>query len=293
MSGPTFTMRQLLEAGVHFGHQTKRWNPMMEPYLFGVRNGVHIIDLQQTVPMLYRALKFVQEVVAGGGRVLFVATKRQAAHPVADYAQRCGQYYVNHRWLGGMLTNWRTISNSIARLKALDEQLGQENLGLTKKETLNLTRERDKLERSLGGIRDMGGLPDVVFIIDTNKESIAKNEAVKLGIPVIAVIDSNSDPDGVNYPIPGNDDATRAINLYCDLLSQAVLSGLQVEAQAAGTDVGEAEEAPVEDLNAAEAVAVTADGGGDAKPTEVAATTEKSEESASPAATSEAASDAT
>lgn len=250
MAGPTFTMRQLLEAGVHFGHQTKRWNPKMEPYLFGVRNGVHIIDLQQTVPLLYRALAFVQEVVGGGGRVLFVATKRQATQPIAEYAQRCGQYYVNHRWLGGMLTNWRTISQSIARLKMLDEQLNQENLGLTKKETLNLTRERDKLERALGGIRDMGGIPDVVFIIDTNKESIAKSEAVKLGIPVIAVIDSNCDPDGINYPIPGNDDATRAINLYCDLVSQAVLSGLQAEAQAAGTDLGDAEEAPAEDLAA-------------------------------------------
>lgn len=248
MAIPTFTMRQLLEAGVHFGHQTRRWNPKMDPYLFGIRNGVHIIDLQQTVPLLYRALEFVHDVVANGGRVLFVGTKRQAAIPLSDAAKRCGQYYVNHRWLGGMLTNWKTISNSIARLKTLDEQLAEENLGLTKKELLNLTRERDKLDRALGGIREMGGIPDAVFVVDTNKEEIAKHEANKLGIPVIAVIDSNSDPDDIQYPIPGNDDATRAIATYCDLMAQAVLGGLQKELAATGADVGAEEEGPVEVL---------------------------------------------
>ena len=248
MAIPTFTMRQLLEAGVHFGHQTRRWNPKMDPYLFGTRNGVHIIDLQQTVPLLYRALEFVHDVVSNGGRVLFVGTKRQAAIPLSDAAKRCGQYYVNHRWLGGMLTNWRTISNSIARLKTLDDQLSEENLGLTKKELLNLTRERDKLDRALGGIREMGGIPDAVFVVDTNKEEIAKHEANKLGIPVIAVIDSNSDPDGIQYPIPGNDDAIRAIATYCDLIAQAVLGGLQKELAATGADVGAEEAGPVEIL---------------------------------------------
>lgn len=249
MSVPTFTMRQLLEAGVHFGHQTHRWNPKMDPYLFGVRNGVHIIDLQQTVPMLYRALEFVQKTVSGGGRVLFVGTKRQAQEPVADAAKRCGQYFVNHRWLGGMLTNWHTISNSIGRLRTLDEQLSSGPGGLTKKELLNLTRERDRLERTLGGIREMGGLPDIVFIVDTNKEEIAKHEAVKLGIPVLAVIDSNCDPTGITYPVPGNDDATRAILLYCELVSQAVIDGLQAEQAALGADIGASETAPVEDLS--------------------------------------------
>ena len=248
MTVPSFTMRQLLEAGVHFGHQTHRWNPKVDQYLFGVRNGVHIIDLQQTVPMLYRALEFVQKTVSGGGRVLFVGTKRQAQDPVAEAAKRCGQYFVNHRWLGGMLTNWRTISNSIARLRTLDEKLGGDESGLTKKELLNLTRERDRLERTLGGIREMGGLPDVVVIIDTNKEEIAKQEAIKLGIPVMAIIDSNSDPSGVTYPIPGNDDATRAILLYCQLLSQAVIDGLQAEQVALGGDIGASEEAPAETL---------------------------------------------
>ena len=248
MAVPTFSMRQLLEAGVHFGHQTRRWNPKMGPYLFGVRNGIHIIDLQQTVPLLYRALEFIHDVVSSGGRVLFVGTKRQAAIPLSEAAKRCGQYYVNHRWLGGMLTNWNTISNSIARLKKLDDQLAEENLGLTKKELLNLTRERDKLERALGGIRDMGGLPDAVFVIDTNKEEIAKHEANKLGIPVVAVIDSNSDPDDIQYPIPGNDDATRAITAYCDLIAQAVLSGLQKELADTGADVGAGEDGPTEVL---------------------------------------------
>ncbi|MBI1776365.1 MAG: 30S ribosomal protein S2 [Proteobacteria bacterium] len=245
---PTFTMRQLLEAGVHFGHHTRRWNPKMQPYLFGVRNGVHIIDLEQSVPLLHRALEAVRAVVAGGGRVLFVGTKRQATDIIAGAAKRCGQYYVNHRWLGGMLTNWRTISQSIKRLRELDEQIAQEDIGLTKKELLNLTRERDKLERALGGIKEMGGLPDILFVIDTNKEQIAIQEATKLGIPVVAVIDSNSDPHGVTHPIPGNDDAIRAITLYCDLVSSAVLDGLQAEMTAAGVDVGEAEEVQGESL---------------------------------------------
>ncbi len=245
---PTFTMRQLLEAGVHFGHQTHRWNPKMDPYLFGVRSGVHIIDLQQSVPMIYRALEFVQGVVSQGGRVLFVGTKRQAQEPVASAAKRCGQYFVNHRWLGGMLTNWRTVSNSISRLRTLDQQLDEQGSGLTKKELLRLNRERDRLERTLGGIREMGGLPDALFIIDTNKEEIAKHEAAKLGIPVIAVVDSNSDPEGINYPIPGNDDATRAINLYCDLVAKAVLGGLQAELVARDSDVGASEKGMVEEL---------------------------------------------
>ena len=247
---PTFTMRQLLEAGVHFGHHTRRWNPKMQPFLFGVRNGVHIIDLEQTVPLLHRALEAVRAVVAAGGRVLFVGTKRQATEIIAASAKRCGQYYVNHRWLGGMLTNWRTISQSIKRLRELDEQISQEDIGLTKKELLNLTRERDKLERALGGIKEMGGLPDILFVIDTNKEQIAIQEATKLGIPVVAVIDSNSDPLGVTHPIPGNDDALRAITLYCDLASSSVLDGLQAEMVAAGVDVGEAEEVRGESLPA-------------------------------------------
>ena len=241
-------MRQLLEAGVHFGHQTSRWNPKMNSYLFGVRSGVHIIDLQQTVPLLYRALEFVHEIAAKGGRVLFVGTKRQAAVPIAEAAGRCGQYYVNHRWLGGMLTNWKTISNSISRLKKLDDQLSEENLGLTKKELLNLTREREKLDRSLGGIREMGGLPDVVVVIDTNKEEIAVHEANKLNIPVIAIIDSNSNPQGIQYPIPGNDDATRAIITYCELIAQSILSGLQKELAESGVDLGSSLEAQEENI---------------------------------------------
>ncbi|HRJ61133.1 MAG TPA: 30S ribosomal protein S2 [Azospirillaceae bacterium] len=245
---PTFTMRQLLEAGVHFGHHTRRWNPKMAPYLFGVRNGVHIIDLEQTVPALHRALQAVRDVVAGGGRVLFVGTKRQAQEKVADAASKCGQYYVNHRWLGGMLTNWKTISQSIKRLREMDERLSTDASGLTKREVLQLTRERDKLERALGGIKEMGGLPDILFIIDTNKESIAVKEANKLGIPVVAVLDSNSDPEGVAFPIPGNDDALRAIEAYCDLVMGSVLDGLQAEMSAAGIDVGASAEAPQEVL---------------------------------------------
>jgi len=244
MAMPDFTMRQLLEAGVHFGHHTRRWNPRMEPFLFGVRNQVHIIDLQQTVPLLDRALRAVRDVTAAGGRVLFVGTKRAAAEHVADAAKRCGQYYVNHRWLGGMLTNWKTITGSIKRLRQIDEMLGGETQGLTKKEVLEMTRDRDKLERSLGGIKEMGGLPDILFIIDTNKEKLAVEEANKLGIPVIAVLDSNSDPSGITFPIPGNDDAIRAITLYCDLISGAVLDGISQELSASGQDIGAAEELP-------------------------------------------------
>lgn len=243
MALPSFTMRQLLEAGVHFGHVTRRWNPKMEQYIFGVRQGVHVIDLQQTVPMLYRAMQAVHDIVAGGGRVLWVGTKRQASSPIAEAAKKCGQYYVNHRWLGGMLTNWKTISNSIKRLHTLEEQLGQEVTGLTKRELLSLTRERDKLERALGGIKEMGGLPDVVFVIDTIKESIAVAEANKLGIPVVGVIDSNSDPSGITYPIPGNDDSIRAINLYCDMIAGSVLSGIQSEITVTGGDIGAREDA--------------------------------------------------
>ncbi|MBL6928857.1 MAG: 30S ribosomal protein S2 [Rhodospirillales bacterium] len=248
MALPTFTMRQLVEAGVHFGHNTRRWNPKMGPYLFGVRSKIHIIDLQQTVPMLYQAMKAVEEVVSAGGRVLFVGTKRQASGKVAEAAKKCGQYYVNHRWLGGMMTNWRTISNSIKQLRTLEEQLEGETQGLTKKELLRITRLRDKLDRALGGIKDMGGLPDIMFVIDTNKEAIAIAEANKLGIPVVAVLDSNSNPDGIQFPIPGNDDAIRAISMYCDLIAGTVLSGIREEMTATGGDVGESEEVPVEVL---------------------------------------------
>ena len=249
MAMPDFTMRQLLEAGVHFGHHTRRWNPRMGAYLFGVRNGVHIIDLQQTVPMLGAALAAIREVTASGGRVLFVGTKRQASELVADAAQRSGQYFVNHRWLGGTLTNWKTITGSIRRLRDLDETLDSEEVeGLTKKELLGLTRERDKLQRALGGIKEMGALPDIMFVIDTNKEAIAVKEANKLNIPVVGVIDSNSDPEGITFPIPGNDDAIRSISLYCELVSRAVLDGLQQEAIATGGDIGESEEAPLDDL---------------------------------------------
>ncbi len=241
MALPAFTMRQLLEAGVHFGHSTRRWNPKMAPYIFGIRNGTHIIDLQQSVPLLQRAMQTVRDTVASGGRVLFVGTKRQAGAKVAEAAKRCGQHYVNHRWLGGMMTNWSTISNSIKRLRDLDVQLAEEHTGLTKKETLGLTRERDKLERALGGIKEMGGLPDVLVVIDTNKEAIAVAEANKLGIPVVAVIDSNSNPAGIDHPIPGNDDAIRAINLYCDLMAGSVLDGIQQEVASTGQDLGAAE----------------------------------------------------
>src|SRR5262249_3613131 len=246
MALPSFTMRQLLEAGVHFGHHTRRWNPKMAPFLFGVRNGIHIIDLEQTVPMLDQAVRAVRDVAASGGRVLFVGTKRAASDKVADAAKRCGQYYVNHRWLGGMLSNWKTISGSIKRLREVDDRLTTNTSGLTKKELLMMTRDRDKLERALGGIKDMGGQPDILVVIDTIKEAIAIQEANKLGIPVVAIVDSNSNPVGVTYPVPGNDDATRAISLYCDLFAGAVLDGLQQESISSGKDIGEAEELPPE-----------------------------------------------
>ncbi len=248
MSIPNFTMRQLLEAGAHFGHHTRRWNPKMKPFIFGVRNGIHILDLEQTVPLLARGLQAVRDVAAGGGRVLFVGTKRQAQEEIAAAAKRCGQYYVDHRWLGGMLTNFKTISASIKRLRELDERINQPETGITKRELLELTRDRDKLERALGGIKEMGGLPDILFVVDTNKEAIAVQEANKLKIPVVAVLDSNSDPGGIDYPIPGNDDAMRAIHFYCDLVSSAVLDGLQAEAVAAGVDIGGEEEVPEEEL---------------------------------------------
>ena len=248
MALPEFTMRQLLEAGVHFGHQTKRWNPKMRPFLFGARNGVHVIDLEQTVPLLHQALVALRDIAAQGGRILFVGTKRQASQPVADSARRCGQYYVNHRWLGGMLTNWKAISSSIKTLADLESTLADQEAGLTKKERLHLGRRRNKLDLALGGIRDMGGVPDMVVVIDTNKEDIAILEARKLGIPVAAVIDSNCDPDLITHPVPGNDDAIRAINLYCDLFARAVIDGLQQELAASGADIGEAEEGLAEDL---------------------------------------------
>lgn len=242
MALPEFSLRQLLEAGVHFGHRTQRWNPKMESYLFGARNDIHIIDLTQTVPLLHQALLAMRDTVASGGRVLFVGTKRQASEPVAAAATRCAQYFVNHRWLGGTLTNWQTITNSIKRLRGLEETLSSAHTsGLTKKELLQMMRERDKLERALGGIKDMGGLPNMLFVIDTNKESIAVAEARKLGIPVAAVLDSNSDPEGITYPIPGNDDASRAIAVYCDIVARAIIDGLSESQMASGEDVGESE----------------------------------------------------
>ena len=242
MALPTFTMRQLIESGVHFGHNTRRWNPKMQQYIFGIRDGVHIIDLQQSVPMLYRAMQVARDVAAKGGRVLFVGTKRQAQLPIKEAAERCGQYFVNHRWLGGTLTNWKTISVSIKRLKEIDakEEKGEYE-GLTKKERLKITREREKLDRSLGGIKDMGGRPDLLFVIDVPKEELALLEAKRLNIPVIAICDTNANPDGIDYPVPGNDDALRAINLYCDLISGAILDGIQEEMKAAGVDLGAAE----------------------------------------------------
>jgi small subunit ribosomal protein S2 len=248
MALPDYSMRQLLEAGVHFGHQTHRWNPKMAPYIFGSRNNIHILDLAQTVPLLHTALKAVSDTVARGGRVLFVGTKRQASDIIADAAQRSAQYYVNARWLGGMLTNWKTISNSIQRLRKLDEMLSGEAHGFTKKERLTLQRERDKLDRALGGIKDMGGVPDMIFIVDTNKEAIAIEEAKRLHIPVVAVIDSNCDPRPIDFPIPGNDDAARAITLYCDLIAKACLDGIGRQAGAMGVDIGAMEEAPIEAL---------------------------------------------
>jgi small subunit ribosomal protein S2 len=251
MAVPEFTMRQLLEAGVHFGHQTHRWNPKMKSFIYGSRNGIHIIDLAQTVPLLHQALLTVTETVAKGGRVLFVGTKRAAAEQIADAAKRSAQYYVNARWLGGMLTNWKTISNSIKRLRTIDETVAKEDSGLTKRELLSLAREKVKLDRALGGIKDMGGTPDLLFVIDTNKEQLAIKEANRLGIPVIAIIDTNSDPAGVTHPIPGNDDAGRAVALYCDLVSRACIEGISMAQTGHGADMGAAEAPPAEDVPAA------------------------------------------
>ncbi len=254
MALPEFTLRQLLEAGVHFGHQTQRWNPRMGPYIYGDRNGIHIIDLTQTVPMLDAALQALRDTAAKGGRILFVGTKRQAQRPVAEAAEKSAQYYMNHRWLGGTLTNWKTVSQSIKRLKEIDELLAHGAEGLTKKERLGMEREQAKLQASLGGIRDMGGVPDLLFVIDVNKEDLAILEAKKLGIPVVAVVDTNCSPDGVDYLIPGNDDAARAIALYCDLAARAVLDGMSAQMGAAGIDIGAMEEVAVE-----EALAETAE----------------------------------
>ncbi|MEM6891111.1 MAG: 30S ribosomal protein S2 [Pseudomonadota bacterium] len=248
MALPEFTMRQLLEAGVHFGHQTQRWNPRMGPFIYGARNGIHIMDLTQTVPMLDAALNVIRETVAKNGRVLFVGTKRQAQQPVAEAAEKCAQYYMNHRWLGGTLTNWQTVSQSINRLRAIDEQAEQGFAGLTKKERLGMERDQSKLQASLGGIREMGGRPDLLFVIDVKKEALAVAEANKLGIPVVAVVDTNCSPDGIDYIIPGNDDAARAISLYCDLASRAALDGMSAQLGAAGVDVGALEEGLVEEV---------------------------------------------
>ena len=248
MALPEFTLRQLLEAGVHFGHQTQRWNPRMGEFIYGARNGIHIMDLTQTVPMLDAALNVIRETVAKGGRVLFVGTKRQASGPVADAAEKCAQYYMNHRWLGGTLTNWQTVSQSINRLIEIEEKLGSGAEGLTKKERLGMERELGKLQASLGGIREMGGVPDLLFVIDVKKEALAIAEANKLGIPVVAVVDSNCSPAGVDYVIPGNDDAARAISLYCDLISRAALDGMSAQMDAAGVDLGAMEETVEETL---------------------------------------------
>ena len=278
MAAPVVTMQNLIEAGAHFGHQTHRWNPRMKPYIFGARNGIHILDLSQTVPLFARALDFISSTSAAGGKVLFVGTKRQAQGPIADAARASGQHFVNHRWLGGMLTNWKTISNSIKRLKSLEEQLSGDTSGLTKKEVLNKTRERDKLELSLGGIRDMGGIPDVMFVIDANKEELAIKEANVLGIPVVAILDSNVSPDGIAFPVPANDDAARAIRLYCDAVAQAATRGGQQARADRGEDLGAAVEPTaepvlVEEAPAAEAAApVTED---EQVPAEAAAETER------------------
>jgi small subunit ribosomal protein S2 len=247
MALPEFSMRQLLEAGVHYGHQTARWNPKMGQYIYGDRNGIHILDLTQTVPMLEQALKVVRDTVAKNGRILFVGTKRQAQKPIAEAAEKCAQFYMNHRWLGGTLTNWQTVSKSIQRLKQIDELMAHGAEGLTKKERLNLEREQSKLQASLGGIREMGGTPDLIFIIDVGKEDLAILEAQKLGIPVVGVVDTNCSPKGVDYVIPGNDDAARAIALYCDLVARAALDGMSAQLGAAGIDLGALETAPEEE----------------------------------------------
>ncbi|MBC3943456.1 30S ribosomal protein S2 [Sphingomonas albertensis] len=259
MAAPVVSMQQLIETGAHFGHQTHRWNPKMKPYIFGDRNGVHILDLSQTVPLFARALEFVSSAVAGGGKVLFVGTKRQAQEPVADAARRSGQHFVNHRWLGGMLTNWKTISGSIKRLKTLEEMLSGDTVGLTKKEVLQLTREKDKLELSLGGIRDMGGIPDVMFVIDANKEELAIKEANTLGIPVVAILDSNVSPDGIAFPVPANDDAARAIRLYCEAIAIAATRGGQEQQRRTGADIGAMIEPPKEEAIAEPTVEATAE----------------------------------
>ena len=249
MALPEFSLRQLLEAGVHFGHQTQRWDPLMEPYIYGSRNGIHIIDLTQTVPMLDQALNVVRETVAKGGSILFVGTKRQASSPIAEAAEKCAQYYMNHRWLGGTLTNWKTVSQSIQRLKSIDEQVASGSIeGLTKKERLGVEREHAKLKASFDGIAEMGGVPDLVFVVDVKKEALAVAEANKLGIPVVAVVDTNCSPSGVDYMIPGNDDASRAIGLYCDLVSRAALDGMSAQLGAAGVDLGEMDETPAEEV---------------------------------------------
>lgn len=247
MAAPVVTMQQLIEAGAHFGHQAHRWNPRMKPYIFGQRNGIHILDLSQTVPLFARALDFVSATVAAGGKVLFVGTKRQAQESIAEGARKSGQHFVNHRWLGGMLTNWKTISGSIKRLKTLEEKLSGDTHGLTKKEVLQMTRERDKLELSLGGIRDMGGIPDVMFVIDANKEELAIKEANTLGIPVVAILDSNVDPSGIAFPVPANDDASRAIRLYCDAIAAAATKGNRGAQAAAGVDLGALDVPPAEE----------------------------------------------
>jgi small subunit ribosomal protein S2 len=247
MALPEFTMRQLLEAGVHYGHQTARWNPKMGEYIYGDRNGIHILDLTQTVPLLDQALKIVRDTVAKGGRILFVGTKRQAQKPIAEAAEKCAQFYMNHRWLGGTLTNWQTVSKSIQRLKQIDQLMENGSDGLTKKERLGMERDQAKLQASLGGIREMGGTPDLLFIIDVGKEDLAILEAQKLGIPVIGIVDTNCSPKGVTHVIPGNDDAARAIALYCDLIARAALDGMSAQMGAAGVDLGALETAPVED----------------------------------------------
>ena len=249
MALPEFSLRQLLEAGVHFGHQTQRWDPLMEPFIYGSRNGIHILDLTQTVPMLDQALNVVRETVAKGGSILFVGTKRQASSPIAEAAEKCAQYYMNHRWLGGTLTNWKTVSQSIQRLKSIDEQVASGSIeGLTKKERLGVEREHAKLKASFDGIAEMGGVPDLVFVVDVKKEALAVAEANKLGIPVVAVVDTNCSPTGIDYMIPGNDDASRAIGLYCDLISRAALDGMSAQLGAAGVDLGEMDEAPTEEI---------------------------------------------
>lgn len=249
MALPEFSLRQLLEAGVHFGHQTQRWDPLMEPFIYGSRNGIHILDLTQTVPMLDQALNVVRETVAKGGSILFVGTKRQASSPIAEAAEKCAQYYMNHRWLGGTLTNWKTVSQSIQRLKSIDEQVASGSIeGLTKKERLGVEREHAKLKASFDGIAEMGGVPDLVFVVDVKKEALAVAEANKLGIPVVAVVDTNCSPTGIDYMIPGNDDASRAIGLYCDLISRAALDGMSAQLGAAGVDLGEMDEAPSEEV---------------------------------------------